>query len=490
MAERKVKYEATIDGLTNDMDYYIRAYAINAVDTAYGDILPFKTKDGLGSVKTLSPIDVMSTSVQCGGMITQQGEAEVEERGIYLMLNPEPSAADSAIRIDMEADSFYCTISGLKPETTYYARAYAKNKYGEYNGATVETFRTTSGLPVLDDDKFKKIATEFTYAEFTMEINSEGYSSVTACGFCFSVDNTPTLENGDTIICGAGIGEFTGKIYAMQQQKGYYVRAYATNALGTTYSAGEGIHTILESELPTVSTKEVSSIKSGTAWVGGEDLAEGASPVTESGDCWGSCPDPTIDDCEGVAALSSGAREFSGTIEDLRGGMSYYLRAYARNEKGIAYGEEVRFQTPDIFGAGVSFEGAFLIPGSVSFCTLANSTGFLLGGDTGREYTDGFWGYITSKKEWIPLRSQPEKLSGQASFSIGFGLWAFGGMDDTGKICDSLYVYSTSDNSWSAVRTDQQRPKGMYRAACCRIDAQAFLKGGRRDKSLISEVWA
>lgn len=113
VSKRKVKYEATIEGLTNDLDYYIRAYAINAVDTAYGEILPFKTKDGLGSVKTLFPVNVMSTSVQCGGMITKQGEAEIEERGIYLMLNPEPSASDSTIRIDMEADSFYCTISDL-----------------------------------------------------------------------------------------------------------------------------------------------------------------------------------------------------------------------------------------------------------------------------------------------------------------------------------------------------------------------------------------
>ena len=88
VSKRKVKYEATIEGLTNDLDYYIRAYAINAVDTAYGEILPFKTKDGLGSVKTLFPVNVMSTSVQCGGMITKQGEAEIEERGIYLMLNP------------------------------------------------------------------------------------------------------------------------------------------------------------------------------------------------------------------------------------------------------------------------------------------------------------------------------------------------------------------------------------------------------------------
>ena len=41
VSKRKVKYEATIEGLTNDLDYYIRAYAINAVDTAYGEIFTF-----------------------------------------------------------------------------------------------------------------------------------------------------------------------------------------------------------------------------------------------------------------------------------------------------------------------------------------------------------------------------------------------------------------------------------------------------------------
>ena len=174
-----------------------------------------------------------------------------------------------------------------------------------------------------------------------MEIISEGDSPITACGFCFSTDKSPTIENGDTIICGAGIGEFAGKIYDMQQQKGYYVRAYATNALGTTYSAGEGIHTILESELPTVNTKEVSTIKNGTAWVGGEVLAEGASPVTEAGVCWGTSPSPAFGNCEGAVALSSGTQAFTGTIKELRGGTSYYLRAYAKNKNGIAYGEEV-----------------------------------------------------------------------------------------------------------------------------------------------------
>ena len=52
VSERKAKFEATIEGLRPDQDYYIKAFAINEVDTAFGDVLSFKTTDGLGSVKT------------------------------------------------------------------------------------------------------------------------------------------------------------------------------------------------------------------------------------------------------------------------------------------------------------------------------------------------------------------------------------------------------------------------------------------------------
>ena len=53
------------------------------------------------------------------------------------MTKPTPSDTDSLIVIPMETDSFYCTITGLKPLTTYYVRAYAKNKFGAYNGAQI-----------------------------------------------------------------------------------------------------------------------------------------------------------------------------------------------------------------------------------------------------------------------------------------------------------------------------------------------------------------
>ena len=489
VSEGKKTYETTIENLVNDVEYYVRAYAINAVDTAYGEVLSFRTKDGLGSVRTSTPVDVRSSSARCGGVITAPGEAEVELRGVYLMAGPEPSAADSLIECEMEADSFYCDITGLKPETTYYVRAFAKNKYGEYNGAKVEMFRTTNGFPVLDNESFALVKADYTFAEFSLVVTDEGDAPVTACGFCFGEQASPTIENADTIVCGSGAGTFTGRIEKMQQQKGYYVRAYATNAYGTVYSEGEGIHTVLESELPTVATGEVTDIRSGTARVTGEVLAEGVSPVSESGVCWGTDANPTLNACEGFLALSSGKGPIEGIIDGLRGGETYYVRIYARNEAGVTYGESVSFQTSAIFGKSISFEGSSLIPGSAAFCVMMGSSGFLLGGDTGSEYTDAFWRY-REEDGWKSLKPQPERLSGQAGFSIGFGVWAFGGEDKTGKTCDSLYVYSTLDNSWSPVLDDwQSRPKGMYRAACCVLDDQAFLMGGRRGNEEIDEVW-
>ena len=87
VSKRKVKYEATIEGLTNDLDYYIRAYAINAVDTAYGEILPFKTKDGLGSVNS-SQRDVYFRSMRRYDNQTRRSR----NRGKGYLLNAESGA--------------------------------------------------------------------------------------------------------------------------------------------------------------------------------------------------------------------------------------------------------------------------------------------------------------------------------------------------------------------------------------------------------------
>ena len=493
VSERKTKFETTIEGLAPNQDYYIKAFAINEVDTAFGDVLSFKTTDGLGSVKTLQPAHIFATKVDCGGLITAQGEAAVEQRGIYLMTKPTPSDTDSLIVIPMETDSFYCTITGLKPLTTYYVRAYAKNKFGAYNGAQIESFTTTDGLPILPQEEFKLVTISYKYADFQLAITDEGDSPVTQWGFCFSNSEYPTIEESDTVVCGEGIGKFVGRITKLAQQKEYYVRGYATNKVGTRYTENT-IRTILLSALPTLTTTAIGTaqMKEGYVIVGGEVLAEGASPVTESGVCWHTEPQVTLEKSMGHQVLGTGAGLFSGQIEGLRGGTKYYLRAYATNSEGTEYGEEISFTTPPIITTMASFTGGTRIAGTTAF-TVIDNVGILLGGDAGAAYSNQLWAYgARSRDEWMQLRPQPKALSEQVLFSQGFGLWAFGGLDESGQISNEFYFYSSIFNVWEAKKDDlKSRPKGLCRAASCVQNGIAYIIGGRTaNGSSVSTCWA
>lgn len=494
VTERKAKFEAQIEHLQANHDYYIRAYAINAVDTAFGDPLSFHTADGLGSVKTLHPTNIFSTKVDCAGMITAAGEAEVEQRGFYLMSKPTPSASDSLILIPMQTDSFYCTITGLIPSTTYYLRAYAANRFGSFNGAQVESFTTTDGLPTLDNESFKLITTSYHYADFQLSITEEGDSPVTAWGFCFSKQENPTIEQGDTVVCGEGFGTFIGRISKLEQQTKYYVRGYAKNSAGVCYTEAPGLPITLTNAYPTVKTNPVNSyqIKETYIIVGGEVLTKGASPIIETGVCWSTSSQVYLENAIGHKALGNSMGQFVGKLEGLRGGITYYLKAYATNKNGTAYGEEITFSLPAIFTQMSAFPGDQYIPESPAYTTIEN-IGFLLGGDKGSEYASELWAYgVRSKDEWMQLRSQPKALSKQILFQQGFGLWAFGGLEENNRVSNDLYFYSALFNIWENMTEKQQnKPQGIYHAANCVQDGKAFVVGGcTAQERTNAQVWS
>jgi len=67
-------------------------------------------------------------------------------------------------------------------------------------------------------------------------ISSDGEENVTARGVCWSTSQTPTIADNSTND-GAGQGDFTSKITGLTAETDYYVRAYATNSVGTAYGS-------------------------------------------------------------------------------------------------------------------------------------------------------------------------------------------------------------------------------------------------------------
>ena len=116
------------------------------------------------------------------------------------------------------------------------------------------------------------------------------------------------------------------------------------NGHGVAY--GEEVTIVLESEttVPTVVTNEVVSIMDGMATGGGKVTFDGGSPVTERGICWSTSHNPTISG-EHMSS-GSGLGLFSCQMTNLEQSTMYFVRAYAINAMGIAYGNEVSFIIP------------------------------------------------------------------------------------------------------------------------------------------------
>jgi len=95
--------------------------------------------------------------------------------------------------------------------------------------------------------------------------------------------------------------------------------------------------------LPTLSTLNASSITFNSAIVGGNVTNDGGAPVTQRGVCWSTTPNPTL--ANSSLIIGSGLGSFNDTITGLSGNTTYYVRAFATNSSGTAYGNQINFNT-------------------------------------------------------------------------------------------------------------------------------------------------
>ena len=170
-------------------------------------------------------------------------------------------------------------------------------------------------------------------------VTAQGHDAVIARGVCWSTSPNPTLLNNYTSDS-SGLGIFTSNLTGLTANTTYYVRAYATNSIGTAYGNEESFITF---DLPTVTTDAISNIASTDATGGGEVTFDGNTSVTARGVCWSTSPNPTL--LNNYTSDGSGLGIFTSSITGLTANTTYYVRAYATNSVGTAYGNEVNFTT-------------------------------------------------------------------------------------------------------------------------------------------------
>lgn len=172
-------------------------------------------------------------------------------------------------------------------------------------------------------------------------IVSDGGTTITAKGVCWSTTPTPTTADSFTSN-GSGNGSYTSLINSLTQNTTYYVRAYATNLAGTAYG-NEISFTTQNSTIPILTTTNITSLTDITAISGGTISNNGGAAITAKGVCWSSNPNPTIAD--NLSEDGIGSTAFVSNIILLNPSTTYYVRAYATNGNGTAYGNNIMFTT-------------------------------------------------------------------------------------------------------------------------------------------------
>ncbi len=289
------------------------------------------------SVQTLKAENSTAFTVQASGEITDYGDTEMLEYGFCWSESDDPTKLDSVTKLDLNSiqDIFICTITGLQPDQTYHVRAFAINKTGTAYGNII-SFTTNDGNILITTAEISDVTP--SSAQGGGNITDDGGSPVTARGVCWNTSGAPTV-NGNKTSDGSGTGIFTSNITSLDIATTYHVRAYAINEIGTTYGNEISFTT---DNIPALTSTAITDITATSAQSGGDISSDGGSPVTARGVCWNTTGTPTTDDDH--TTDGSGTGNFTSNLSGLTEWTIYYVRAYATNEAGTAYGEELTFK--------------------------------------------------------------------------------------------------------------------------------------------------
>jgi len=228
----KGAFTSTLTDLSPNTTYYLKAFATNNQGTAYGNEISFTTLANLPTLTATVVSIFTASSAVCGGEVTNDGGAQVSERGVCYSTSQNPTTTNNKTAIGNGTGVFSTMITGLTANTTYYVRAYAINKQGTAYGSQ-ESFKTHAlALPTVLTTTPSGLTS--SGAVLGGNVTSDGNATVTERGVCYSTSQNPTTANNKKII-GSGTGTVSNRVTGLTATTTYYVSAYAINNQGTTY---------------------------------------------------------------------------------------------------------------------------------------------------------------------------------------------------------------------------------------------------------------
>ena len=290
------------------------------------------------SISEAIAIDSVTYRIKCE--VVSGGGLEVTERGICWNTYGDPAMEDEKIQFESGGVGQYTIrMENLSMATHYYVKAYAKNEYGIGLSEALD-FVTGAVItpPSVTTVEVKDVTA--TSAIVKGNVTDDGGTDIIERGVCWGTNANPITSGHHQAASGTTTGLFSVSITGLTSNTTYHVRAYAKNSRGTSY--GQDLSFTTTEGLSTVTTANVTNITATSAKGGGTVTDQGASAVTERGICWSTSHNPTVSDSH--ANSGTGVGTFTVNMTGLTPNETYYVRAYAKNQQGTAYGSEVSFK--------------------------------------------------------------------------------------------------------------------------------------------------
>jgi len=218
----------------------------------------------------------------------------------------------------------------------------------------------------------------------------------------------------------------------------------------------EALETALGITLPTVNTNAIINITQTTATSGGVITSDGGATVTERGVCWSTSQTPTITDNK--TTDGTGAGSFTSAISGLTANTTYYVRAYATNNKGTGYGSAMSFTTLEggsgaiVFNPNITYGSMTDIDGNTYKTVTIGTQTWMAENLKVTKYNDGTnIPNVTDDTEWGNLTTGAycnynNDQSNVATYGRLYNWYAV----NTGKLCPTGW-HVPSDAEWTTL---------------------------------------
>lgn len=237
----------TCTGLSLNVTYYVKAYAIQNGLVYYGTSQPFSLSYVDSVVQTNSAAkNITYDGADVSFIIKDLGEPSCSDCGICYGTSYEPTINSNRKTGVVKTSTNNITLSGLKESTTYYYRAYVIQEGTAIYGTTY--YFDTATKPSVSTLGYSNLQNPYALyncwqVQLKGRVDAKGDPAISSRGFVYSTAPNPSAGSNKATVSGSSTGEFSTTVTGLYSNTTYYYQAFVKNDLGYEYGDVESFTT-------------------------------------------------------------------------------------------------------------------------------------------------------------------------------------------------------------------------------------------------------